>query len=53
MGDISYKSAVSIDANALLNDAVSLFKETRVDTILVTDEGRPVGMMDIQDLEKN
>ena len=53
MGDMSYKSAVSIDANALLNDAVSLFKETRVDTILVTDEGRPVGMMDIQDLEKN
>jgi TalC/MipB family fructose-6-phosphate aldolase len=53
MSDISYKSAVSIDANALLNDAVSLFKETRVDTILVTDEGKPVGMMDIQDLEKN
>ncbi|HZI53756.1 MAG TPA: CBS domain-containing protein, partial [Chitinophagaceae bacterium] len=53
MGDISYKSAVSIDANALLNDAVSLFKEKKVDTILVTDEGRPVGMMDIQDLEKN
>jgi Transaldolase len=53
MSDISYKSAISIDANALLNDAVSLFKETRVDTILVTDEGKPVGMMDIQDLEKN
>src|SRR4030095_4110338 len=26
MSDISYKSAISIDANALLNDAVSLFK---------------------------
>jgi len=53
MSDISYKSAISIDANALLNDAVSLFKQTRVDTILVTEEGKPVGMMDIQDLEKN
>ena len=53
MRDISYKSAISIDANALLNDAVSLFKQTRVDTILVTEEGKPVGMMDIQDLEKN
>jgi len=53
MSEISYKSAISIDANALLNDAVSIFKQTRVDTILVTDEGKPVGMMDIQDLEKN
>ncbi len=53
MSDITYKSAVTIDANALLNDAVSLFKQTRVDTLLVTEEGKPVGMMDIQDLEKN
>jgi len=53
MGDISYKSPASIDANALLNDAVSIFKEKKIDTILVTDEGKPVGMLDIQDLENN
>lgn len=53
MGEISYKSPVSIEANALLNDAVSIFKDTRVDTILVTDGGKPVGMLDIQDLENN
>lgn len=53
MGDISYKSPVSIDINALLNDAVSIFKQTRVDTIVVTDGGKPVGMLDIQDLENN
>lgn len=53
MGEISYKSPVSIEADALLNDAVSIFKEKRVDTILVTKEGKPVGMLDIQDLENN
>ncbi len=50
IGDLSFKSPVSIDAAALLNEAVSLFKSTHVDTILVTDEGRPVGMLDIQDV---
>lgn len=47
------KTPVSIDANALLNDAVSLIRKTHVDTILVTDEGKPVGMLDIQDIEKS
>jgi transaldolase len=53
MGEISYKSPVTIEADALLNDAVSIFKEKRVDTILVIKEGKPVGMLDIQDLENN
>lgn len=51
MGDMEYKAPVSIDANALLNDAHLLFKKTNVDTILVTENGKPVGMLDIQDLE--
>lgn len=51
MGDMEYKAPVSIDANALLNDAHLLFKKTNVDTILVTESGKPVGMLDIQDLE--
>ena len=53
IGDLEYKSPVSIDANALLNDAIGLFRKTNVDTILVTEEGRPVGMLDIQDVEKS
>jgi transaldolase len=53
IGDLDYKSPVSIDANALLNDAIGIFRKTNVDTILVTDEGRPVGMLDIQDVEKS
>jgi TalC/MipB family fructose-6-phosphate aldolase len=51
MDSMSYKTPISIDANALLNDAHAIFKKTNVDTILVTEDGKPVGMLDIQDLE--
>jgi transaldolase len=51
MNDLSYKAPVSIEAESLLNDAAGLFKKTNVDNILVTDNGKPVGMLDIQDLE--
>jgi signal-transduction protein with cAMP-binding, CBS, and nucleotidyltransferase domain len=51
IGEFQYKEPVSIDADALLNEAADLFKKTKVDTILVTDAGKPVGMLDIQDLQ--
>jgi transaldolase len=51
IGDFQYKEPISIDADALLNEASDLFKKTKVDTILVTDGGKPVGMLDIQDLK--
>lgn len=53
LGDMEYKSPISIDANALLNDAAGIFKKTNVDTILVTDNGKPFGMLDIQDLKED
>lgn len=53
MSDFKYNAPVSVEADALLNDAAQLFKKTKVDTILVTSEGKPVGMLDIQDLENN
>jgi len=53
MGDFSYRAPISVEANALLNDASALFKKTSVDSILVTDDGSPVGMLDIQDLKAN
>ena len=53
MGEMTYKTPISIDGNALLNDAASLFKKTNVDTILITENGKPVGMLDIQDLERD
>ncbi|MFM9838570.1 MAG: transaldolase family protein [Cyclobacteriaceae bacterium] len=51
IGEFQYKEPISIDADALLNEAADLFKKTKVDTILVTEGGKPVGMLDIQDLK--
>lgn len=51
MGDMQYGTPISVDSNALLNDAAGIFKKTNVDTILVTENGMPVGMLDIQDLK--
>lgn len=51
LSSFEYGKPVSVEASALLNEAAGLFKSTKVDTILVTDQGKPVGMLDIQDLE--
>ncbi len=51
MGEFEYKMPISIEIDALLDAANSLFKKTNVDTILVTNGGKPVGMLDIQDLK--
>ena len=51
VGSLSYKTPVSIESDALLNEAAAVFKKTNVDTILVLESGRPVGMLDIQDLK--
>lgn len=51
IGDFTYKAPISVEASAMLNEASALFKKTSVDTILVTDGGKPVGMIDIQDLK--
>jgi TalC/MipB family fructose-6-phosphate aldolase len=53
MGDFNYNPPISVEAGSLLNDASALFKKTNVDTILVTEYGKPVGMLDIQDLKAN
>lgn len=51
MDSFTYNAPVAIESSALLNDAAVLFKSTKVDTILVTNSGKPIGMLDIQDLE--
>ncbi len=51
MGDFEFGKVVSIEADALLNEAAGIFKSTKVDTILVIENGKPIGMLDIQDLE--
>lgn len=51
IGDFTYIQPIAIEGGALLNEAAGLFKSTKVDTILVTENGKPIGMLDIQDLE--
>jgi CBS domain-containing protein len=46
------KTPITIDREALLNDAVKLFKKAEVDSIVVVDGTRPVGVLDVQDLIK-
>ena len=53
MSDFKYNAPISIDADALLNDAAALFKKTNVDTVLVTSKNKPIGMLDIQDLKND
>ena len=52
MGEFDYPTPLSIDGGELLNTAHNMFKEHQVDTLLVTNAGKAVGMLDIQDLEK-
>ncbi|MES2678506.1 MAG: transaldolase family protein [Bacteroidota bacterium] len=51
LSDLDYRDAITIDGGTLLNEAAAMFKKTAVDTIVVTDNGKPVGMLDIQDLK--
>ncbi len=51
MGDFKYNPPVSVDANAMLYEAAEIFKKSKVDTILVTENGKPAGMLDIQEME--
>ena len=51
LSELTYKTPVSVEAEALLNEAAAIFKKQNVDTILVTHLGKPVGMLDIQDMK--
>jgi transaldolase len=51
LSELEFRSPITIDGGVLLNDASALFKKTAVDTIVVTENGKPIGMLDIQDLK--
>ena len=52
VGDLPLKKPKSIEASALLIDASNMFKDTQVDTLIVTENGKAIGMIDVQDLMK-
>jgi TalC/MipB family fructose-6-phosphate aldolase len=53
LADMQYKEPITIDANALLNDAHQLFCRSHVDTLIVVENGQPTGILDIQDLNES
>lgn len=50
MSDLNYNTPLSIDSGELLYKANELFKTHKVDNLMVTENGKPVGLLDIQDL---
>ena len=52
LADLTINKPQSIDANELLYNAQAIFNEKKIDCIIVTDGGKAVGMLDIQDLQK-
>lgn len=52
MSDFSYHPPITINADALLYEAVNLFRQHQIDNIIVTENNTPIGMLDIQDLVK-
>ncbi len=51
VGECMTTSSVS-RRDCLLQKAADIFNANQVDNIIVTENGRPVGMLDIQDLVK-
>lgn len=51
MSEFEYSEPVSVDADALLYDASDIFKAAKVDTILVTEGSKALGLLDIQELK--
>lgn len=52
VGDLNFNQPKSIEAGSLLIDASNLFKDSQVDTLIVTENNKAIGMIDIQDLMK-
>lgn len=50
LSELTLKKPASIDRNAFLIEAAELFKKLKIDNLLVTDGGKLMGMLDIQDL---
>jgi signal-transduction protein with cAMP-binding, CBS, and nucleotidyltransferase domain len=50
VGDLELNSPLTIDSNEILFKAQEVFTENKVDGLVVTEKGKVVGMLDIQDL---
>lgn len=53
LADLNLKMPVTIDSRESLYQASVIFKEKKIDNIVVAREGKPVGILDIHDLLKS
>ncbi|MDB5273719.1 MAG: hypothetical protein JWO58_2086 [Chitinophagaceae bacterium] len=53
LSDLTFNPPFTVEVNDLLNVASKLFNQHQVDTLVVTDNGKPVGMLDIQNLNED
>lgn len=52
VGQCMTPNPISIEGDALLQAAANIFNANQVDNIIVTENGLPIGMLDIQDMVK-
>ena len=50
LSELDRNTPVTIDANETVFEANKIFKEKRIDNIIVTENDQPVGMIDVQDV---
>ena len=50
MSDFELKMPVHVQADSLLYDAMELIKKHKIDNLIVVENDKPVGMLDVQDL---
>jgi len=48
--NLKYNKPFSVEADELLFKANEIFNQHKIDNLLVTEKGKPVGLLDIQDL---
>ncbi len=53
LADLEFKEPISVSADLLLNEAQAIFRQSHVDTLIVIDNDKPIGILDIQDLNEN
>jgi len=52
LSEFSFNDPATISGDALLIDASEIFKKRKIDNIVVVENQKPVGMLDVQDLVK-
>jgi len=52
VGECMTANPISIEGDSFLQKAADIFNANQVDNIIVTENGLPIGMLDVQDMIK-